>query len=160
MSVALAPLTPADRDEVRRFIQEHWGADFVVAHGQVYYPHELPGVIAHEAGALVGLVTWRLEGPVCEIVTLDSLRPGHGLGTALLGATRSAALAAGCQRLWLITTNDNLNALRFYQKRGFHLVAVYPGALAASRRLKPTLPLTGQDGIPLRDELELELRLP
>jgi len=149
-------LTPADRDEVRRFIEAQWGADHVVAHGQVFYPHELAGAAAREAGALAGLITWHIAGEGCEIVTLDSLRPGTGLGTALIEAARGAARAAGCRRLWLITTNDNLEALRFYQKRGFQLARLHRGALAVSRRLKPSIPLVGAHGIPLRDELELE----
>jgi GNAT superfamily N-acetyltransferase len=144
---------------VRSFIAERWGAGFVVAHGQVYYPHELPGAAVRESGSLVGLITWHLSRRACEIVTFDSLRPGTGLGTALIEAARSAALAAGCQRLWLITTNDNLTALRFYQKRGFQLAALHRGALAESRKLKPGIPLLGQHGIPLRDELALELSL-
>jgi ribosomal protein S18 acetylase RimI-like enzyme len=152
----LTPLTPAGREEVRRFIAARWGADFVVAHGQVYYPHELPGQAALQAREIVGLVTWHIAGDACEIVTLDSLQPASGLGTALIAAARSAALAAGCRRLWLITTNDNLTALRFYQKRGFQLAALHRNALAVSRQRKPTIPLVGENGIPLRDEIELE----
>jgi ribosomal protein S18 acetylase RimI-like enzyme len=141
---------------VRAFIQAQWGAEFVVAHGQACFPHLLAGATARETGALVGLVTWRIEGQACEIVTLDSLRPRTGLGSALIAAARNAARAAGCRRLWLITTNDNLEALGFYQRRGFHLAALHPNALAESRKLKPALPRVGAHGIPLRDELELE----
>ena len=93
------------------------------------------------------------------IAALDGLAQGQGIGTALLETVKQVALEAGCRRLWLIVTNDNLPALRFYQKRGFHLAAVYPNALEASRRLKPEIPLFGLDGIPLRDEIELELTL-
>ena len=155
----ITPLTPAAQEEVRRFIEAQWGADHVVAHGRVFYPHELAGAAAREAGALVGLITWHIAGATCEIVTLDSLRPGTGLGTALIEAARAAARAAGCSRLWLITTNDNLEALRFYQKRGFQLARLHRDALAESRRLKPNIPLVGAHGIPLRDELELEQAL-
>jgi ribosomal protein S18 acetylase RimI-like enzyme len=158
--VNLLPLTPAHAERVRRFIAEQWGADFVVAHGEIYYPHELPGFAAFDDDALVGLVSYALQAEACEIVTLDSLRPRQGLGSALLRAAVEAARAAGCRRVWLITTNDNLNALRFYQKRGFRLRALHRNALARSRQLKPTISLLGQDGIPLRDELELELWLP
>ena len=49
--------------------------------------------------------------------------------------------------------------MRFYQKRGFVLVAVHRNALAESRRLKPEIPLIGIDDIPLRDEIELEMEL-
>ena len=156
VSSRVVPLSPHDQAPVANFVAERWGAGFVVSRGQVYHPHQLPGFIVRRGGAIVGLATYHLDAGTCQVVTLDSLLPGHGLGTALLQAVRAAALAAGCRRLWLITTNDNLPALRFYQKRGFRLVAVYPGALEQSRRLKPDIPLLGLDGIPLRDELELE----
>jgi DNA-3-methyladenine glycosylase I len=89
-------------------------------------------------------------------VTLNSLREGIGIGTALLDAVREAARKSGCRRTWLITTNDNLHALRFYQKRGWRLTALHRNALDESRRLKPVIPEIGIDGIPLRDEIELE----
>ena len=108
---------------------------------------------------MAGLVTFHIAGDACEIVTLDSLHPGQGIGTALIEAVKAAAGAAGCRRLWLITTNDNLHALGFYQKRGFRLVAVHPGAVDDSRKLKPEIPLIGNDGIPIRDEIELEIVL-
>lgn len=110
-------------------------------------------------GKAVGLVTYRIDGYECEIVTLDSLVEGMGIGSALVGAVKAAAVSAKCNRIWLITTNDNLTALRFYQKRGFVLAAVYPNALEQSRKLKPEIPFVGRHGIQLRDEIELEMRL-
>jgi len=162
--VNIRALTLADRDRVVHHVAEHWGAEIVVVHGTVYCPAGLPGFIAETDGEVPGLVTFHIAGDViagdaCEIVTLDSLRPGQGIGTALIEAVKAAALAAGCRRLWLITTNDNLHALGFYQKRGFRLVAVHPGAVDESRKVKPEIPLIGNDGIPIRDEIELELML-
>ena len=153
------PVEPGDRDWVCRLVREHWGADIVVAHGVVYRPAELPGVLAVEAGNRVGLLTCRVDGEACEIVTLNSLRENAGVGTALIESVRQTAVASGCSRLWLITTNDNLRALGFYQRRGFELVAVHRRALDRSRELKPEIPLIGDNGIPLRDEIELEMRL-
>jgi ribosomal protein S18 acetylase RimI-like enzyme len=92
-------------------------------------------------------------------VTIDSDKPSIGVGTVLIDAVKEIARQAGCSRLWLITTNDNMNALRFYQKRGFVLVAVHRNALEQSRKLKPEIPLIGDDEIPLRDEIELEMML-
>lgn len=112
-----------------------------------------------EGENIIGLLTYHLAYESCEVVTLDSLRPASGLGTALLEGAKAAARQARCHRLWLITTNDNLNALRFYQKRGFELVAVHRNALKHSRLIKPHLPLIGEHGIPLRDEIELEMIL-
>lgn len=155
-AIATRPVEPGDRGWVEGLIRERWGADVVVAHGQIYRPADLSGLVAVDAGQRVGLLTYRVDGAACEIVTLDSLRPGSGAGTALIEAVRRTALDAGCSRLWLITTNDNLHALGFYQRRGFALVAVHRNALERSRELKPGIPLVGENRIPLRDEIELE----
>jgi GNAT superfamily N-acetyltransferase len=118
----------------------------------------LPGFVAICENEPSGLITYHLDSAECEIVTLDSLKEGYGIGSALIEAVKREALNAGCARLWLITTNDNTPALRFYQKRGFAIKAVYPNALENSRRLKPEIPEIGIDGIPIRDEIELEYR--
>jgi len=152
-------LTPADRDWVRRKIIETWGAETVVVHQTVYHPAELPGFIAEAEGEIAGLLTYHLEGEACEIVTLDTWRTGLGVGTALIETVKQAAGREKCRRLWLVTTNDNLPALRFYQKRGFVIAAVHVNSIEKDRRLKPEIPLTGMDGIPIRDEIELEMML-
>jgi Acetyltransferase (GNAT) family len=75
----------------------------------------------------------------------------------LIEAAAQLARRQGCTRLWVITTNDNVDALRFYQRRGFCLVRVHRGAVDRSRAtLKPEIPAAGAYGIPLRDEIELE----
>lgn len=159
MEATIRPLVPEDEEWVVEFIDRRWGSPYVVAHGKLYYPHTLPGFVAEVGGEPVGLLTYHVDGDDWEIVTIDSLEPGAGIGSDLIYGLRQAATEAGARRLWVITTNDNLNALRFYQKRGFTLVAVYPNALERSRQLKPSIPLVGEDGIPLRDEIELEMRL-
>lgn len=153
------PLATVDRDWVARLLEEHWGSVRIVTRGQVYQGDALPGFVAVQGEERVGLLTYRFEGDACEIVSLDSLVSGLGVGSALIEAVKKEAVRAGCRRLWLITTNDNLPALRFYQKRGFELVAVHRRALELSRRLKPSIPQVGLDGIPLRDEIELEMPL-
>jgi ribosomal protein S18 acetylase RimI-like enzyme len=104
-------------------------------------------------------VTYNIDVNECEIVTMNSLEEGRGIGTALINTVKQTAIAAGCKRLWLITTNDNTAALHFYQRRGFVIAAVHPNAMEESRKLKPEIPLTGNDGIPIRDEIELEMML-
>lgn len=128
-----------------------------VVHDLVGYP----GFVALEntdAGDRVGLLTYHIADDHCEITSLDSLRENVGVGSALIAAAQEVAQAAGCVRLWLITTNDNLRAIGFYQKRGFEMVAVHRRALDESRPLKPQIPLVGLHGIPLRDEIEFEVR--
>ena len=104
-------------------------------------------------------MTFQIEYNECQIITLDSWFENIGVGSTLINAVKREALLADCSRLWLIKTNDNLRALKFYQKRGFQLVAVYPNALTESRRLKPSIPQIGMHGIPLRDEIELQIFL-
>ena len=148
-----------DREWVSRFVAEHWGAETVVVHGMVYLPEQLPGFVAELGNEKIGLVSYHIEQGSCEIVTLNSLRSSAGIGTALLEAVKRKARQSRCWRLWVITTNDNLSAVRFYQKRGFALVAIHRNALVESRKIKPEIPLIGLDGIPLRDEIELEMIL-
>lgn len=158
-SITLRKIMEQDRTWLARFAVERWGAATVVSRGVVYEIATLPGFIAEDGDKCVGVVTYRREKQACEIISIDSLRPEQGIGTLLIEAIKDLALQAGCTRLWLITTNDNLNALRFYQKRDFALVAVYSRAVEQSRKLKPEIPLMGAYGIPLRDELELEMLL-
>jgi ribosomal protein S18 acetylase RimI-like enzyme len=131
-----------------------------VSRGRVLSFAELPGFVAFsDAGEIEGLVTYLVEGEQCEVVSLDAVQEGAGVGTALLERAVEAARAAGCRQVQLVTTNDNMRALRFYQRRGFRLVALHPGALERSRELKPEIPQTGLHGIPLSDELVLAREL-
>jgi ribosomal protein S18 acetylase RimI-like enzyme len=118
----------------------------------------VPGIVALLGSHRVGLLTYQVTGVECEIVALAAAPRRAGVGTLLLDSLR--AQVEGCRRIWLITTNDNLDALRFYQRRGFRLAALDRGAVDDARqRLKPGIPLIGAYGLPLRDELELELLL-
>ena len=150
------PLDGSFHPWARELLTQRWGSTRVVSRGAVHQADRLSGFIASLDGKPAGLATYHVAGDQCEIVSLDSLFERKGIGSALIEAVCRSARKAGCRRVWLITTNDNLPALHFYQKRGFTLAALYPNALASSRKLKPEIPLFGLDGIPLRDEIELE----
>jgi ribosomal protein S18 acetylase RimI-like enzyme len=160
MTHDIRPFTDEHRTWARALLAGNWGAARVVTRGRLHQADLLPGFVACVDGRPVGLATYRISGDACELVTLDSNSEGGGIGTALVEAVRAAARASGCRRLWLITTNDNRRALRFYQRRGFRVAAVHVDAIRESRRLKPEIPLTGFDGIPIRDEVELEFDRP
>jgi len=156
--VRVRALGEADREWATGKLRELWG-EGVVSRGRLLDATVLPGFVAEGDGEPAGLLTYRIDGGDCEVVTINAFPRGAGAGTALMEAVAVAARDAGCRRVWLITTNDNLRALRFYQRRGFRLAALHRDALARSRDLKPSIPEVGLDGIPLRDELELELTL-
>jgi N-acetylglutamate synthase-like GNAT family acetyltransferase len=149
-------LTDDDRKWVKERTELLFGGDFVVSRDVVHDPHELPGFIASEGPERVGLVTYSITGNSCEIVTIDSLCQFMGIGTELLERVEREARAAGCTRMWAITTNDNLDAQRFFQKRGFVISEVRLGSMAKIRLLKPNIPREGCHGIPIRDEIEFE----
>jgi len=159
MTSNLRRLTPADLPRLRQFLIEHWGGEEIIARGIIYYPGQLDGFVVEDENEWVGLVTFFIKDDECEVTSLDSLREGKGIGTRLIDKAIEEARTGNCKRLFLITTNDNLHALGFYQKRGFEIVAVYRGAVNESRKIKPGIPLVGMDGIPLRDEIELEMLL-
>jgi GNAT superfamily N-acetyltransferase len=125
--------------------------------GELLNALDYPALIAEEDGRLLGVLTYIVRGNECEVLTIHTAKQWRGAGTALIAEVERIAARQGCNRIWLITTNDNLDALRFYQRRGFRLAAVYPGAVDFSRaNIKPEIPELGEFGIPLRDEIELE----
>jgi ribosomal protein S18 acetylase RimI-like enzyme len=132
-----------------------WGGT-VVVHGVVYEVAELPCLIAERDGEQAGVLSYHVSGGGLEIVTLEALARRGGVGTALVATACELAASLGLGRVWLVTTNDNLDALRFYQRRGFRLVGLAPGAVAKARSVKRSIPLVGEYGIPIRDELTLE----
>ena len=131
----------------------------MVTRGNLVYPEELDGFVALEKDEPIGLLTYRISNGELEVVTLDSLAEDRGVGSSLLNAAKELSISNRCRRLWLITTNDNLHALGFYQKWGLQIGARHRNALEQSRKLKPEIPLIGKNGIPLRDEIEMELVL-
>lgn len=157
--ISVHPISQVDKGWILEWMSDQWHSPQVIAHDRVYYPHQLPGFVAFLNNERVGLLTYVIENQAMEVVTINSAREKRGVGTALLEAAEKEARRASCRRVWLITTNDNLDALGFYQKRGYHLVNVHPGAVDRARRMKAVIPLVGEHGIPIHDELELEKTL-
>lgn len=158
-AIEIRPVQAVDRPWLVSFLREEWGSDIIVTRGKVHSAQELSGLMATIASVKAGLVTYTFVNGECEIVSLNSMVTGKGVGTKLIEAMLMLAKRENCKRVWLITTNDNIDALRFYQKRGFGLAALYPNAIEQSRKIKPQIGLTGNHGIPIRDEIELEILL-
>jgi GNAT superfamily N-acetyltransferase len=153
------PLRDADRGWVAQLMRTRWGSEIAVAHGVVFEPATLDGFVAWDEERRIGLLTYHLDAG-CEIVTIDSLEEGRGVGTALLEAVEAAARATGRRFVWLITTNDNEHARDWYLRRGFEVVAVHEGAVDRSREVKPEIPsVNAENGLPIRDEIEMRRSL-
>jgi ribosomal protein S18 acetylase RimI-like enzyme len=151
-----AVVTEEDREWVRNYLKSQWGDYMIATRGRLQDASALSGLLAWTEGERVGLATYRIAGGECELLTLNSIREGQGVGRLLLRSIEAEARRSGSRRVSLITTNDNLKALGFYQKCGYRLVAVHRDALRVSRSLKPVIPEIGESGIPILDEIEME----
>lgn len=152
-------ITPETRAQVNAFITSHWYSTEMILRGEVINMTAVDGYFVERDGATAALITYLVRDDVCEITSLDSLIEGRGTGSALVGKVIETARNRGCRKVIVVTTNDNIHAIRFYQKRGFDMARLYHNALSKSRELKPSIPLIGNDGIPLRHEIEFELLL-
>ncbi len=152
-------LGPDDRGWLQQYIRDRWGSEIQAFRGKVVRPAEFPGLVAEDDGTPLGVATLTFDGDECEIVTLNAEPKHRGTGSALVEAVAVHARSRGCRRVRVTTTNANLDALRFYMRRGFRLAEMRVGAVDRSRELKTGIPQTGAYGIPMHDELELEMLL-
>jgi len=155
----ISSISDKDKSSISHFISDNWGSSLSVSRGKILDTTELPGFICKEKNQILGLVTYHIKNYECEIVTLNSAIQNKGLGTKLLNSVLDMARNNNCKRVWLITTNDNTNAIRFYQKRGFEWVGFYKDAIIESRKLKPEIPEYGDDNIPIKHEVEFEYKM-
>ncbi|SIT03990.1 GNAT family N-acetyltransferase [Alicyclobacillus vulcanalis] len=149
------PRSAADKRWLAELWARAWGGDVMVSRGQIHRLQDAEAFLAIGDGAYLGAATFILEDEACELLSLNSLTEGMGVGTRLLQAVEHAAEQAGARYVTLITSNDNLKAMRFYLRRGYRFHAVHVGAIDEARKQKPSIPLVGLECIPLHDEIEL-----
>jgi len=153
------PINESTRQKVTNFIAEYWHGTDMLIRGKIIDMTKVDGFVIFDDGTIIGLITYLVKGGVLEITSLDSLISNRGTGTMLLNIVINMAKQNGYKRIQLLTTNDNINAIRFYQKRGFELVGMNCGAIDREREKKPQIPLIGQNGIPLHHEIEFAMEL-
>jgi ribosomal protein S18 acetylase RimI-like enzyme len=149
-------ITIPDALEIKSVFQSEWCADFIVTRDNIIKYSDVTGFAVKENDKIIGLITYLIRHKEMEITSLNSFIKNQGIGTLLINKVIETAKQAGIKRLWLITTNDNTKAIEIYKKRGFRIVKIHEGTIAESRKLKPTIPLYGNDGIEIRDEVEME----
>lgn len=143
----------AYRSLVVRDVEEEWVSPLVVTRGQVYDTWHCPGLIAVDEGKLIGYLLYLPKSEEWEILVLHALEKNRGIGTALIDALSEKVKKTGGKKLSVVTTNDNIPAIRFYQRRGFSLGEVGFNALEETRKIKPNVPEIGLEGIRLSHEL-------
>lgn len=158
-AVKLRSSTLQDAKWLEELMNRDWGGIPLVIRGKKYYPANLDGIIAENANDIAGFLFYEIRGQDCEIIVFEVFDKFKGTGTQILDQLKEIATSKKCRRLYLMTTNDNLDALRFYQKRGFHICGIHLDSVKISRQIKPTIGMTGDHGIPVRDEIDLEFLL-
>jgi ribosomal protein S18 acetylase RimI-like enzyme len=160
--VDIRMLEPTDLQAAIDLLDRELGGRQQARLGTLHDVLALPGVGAWDAHRLVGVATYAVQGEGAELAAI-AVSSGHrlrGIGTQLIDAVVTAARSAGAHNVWLVTTNDNVDALRLYQRRGFRLSELHAGGVDRARALKPAIPREGSYGIPIRDELVLTLTVP
>ncbi|NTU28408.1 GNAT family N-acetyltransferase [Bacillus tequilensis] len=150
----IVPSNELPKHMMTDFFAKHWGSSEMVISSGIFHCDELDGYAAlDEDGEIIGCITYVIDGQECEIISLDSIIEKNGIGTALLQRVEDLAKQTHCQRIKLITTNDNVHAMEFYQKRGYQFAELFPNAVEKARRLKPEIPEKAENGIFIRDEI-------
>jgi ribosomal protein S18 acetylase RimI-like enzyme len=139
----IKPVSNSEREWVKELLNREWYSTIIVTREKIHKANDLPGFMAFQDEVAVGLVTFEIEVDSCEILSLNALIEGKGIGSALLRAVENRAGELGCRRIWLVTTNDNIDALSFYQRRGYQIAAIHLNSMAQSRKLKPEIPIMG-----------------
>ena len=157
MDNTLRQIEDKDLEFIQKSLKENWGSVNVVTRNKLYDASKLPGFIAEKEEQILGFLTYRTESDEIEIITLNSFKERIGVGTSLIDAVTKEAVSRKVKRIWLITTNDNYPAVKFYQRRGFGVYRIHRNAIEQSRKLKPEIPKFGISGLQIKDEIELEM---
>ena len=147
------------RQKVNNILINEWESTDIIIRGKVVDGTKLDGFVALKDNEIIGLITYVIENNECEICSLNSFIENKGIGTNLINKVKEYAKEKDCTRLKLITTNDNIRGLEFYQRRGFVLSNIYKNAIENSRKIKPQIPMFADNGLPIRDEIEFEMKL-
>jgi [ribosomal protein S18]-alanine N-acetyltransferase len=117
--LTIRPLDAADADAVERITRlspeaSDWPAESYEG---------LPAWVAESEGGVVGLLVARIVADEMEILNLavDPASRRKGAGAALLDAALEHGGRAGAARVFLEVRESNLEARRFYERRGFSL---------------------------------------
>ncbi len=110
---------PKDRSWLEERISGGYGAGHLQARrGELIDVLTGDGLVAEGGDGPIGVVLWRVDRDgSTELTYLWAFAPGQGIGSTLV----RRMLEAVSLPIWVVTTNDNIDALRFYQRLGFRL---------------------------------------
>lgn len=155
--VMVREATDADRPAVRALFEQDFGRTKIVAFGEVVDIDAMPTLVAVLTVDPAGALAYRLLGDAIQIVALatDPMWQRSGVGGHLVAEAELLARRLDLARLVVATTNDNLPALYFYQRRGYRLTDLVPDSIIMHTGQQ----VAGFASIPVRDEVRLEKKL-
>lgn len=139
-SLTIRPAAPADRTRIAELAHYFWDEVDVECFDKGYQVDTLPAYVACDGDEIVGIASYAHEGDAINLVMLNILPQWQGQGAA---------------RIIVATTNDDPPALGFYQRLGFTITNLLVGKMLEHHG---GIEL-GFAGIPVRDEIQMELRL-
>ncbi|RQO65961.1 GNAT family N-acetyltransferase [Pedobacter sp. KBW06] len=151
-------VTGEEKETVKKLFIDNWNTDFMISNGKIHKIDHLESYLYKNEKGILGIITYCIENNEIEIVSLDSFAENKGIGTALVNTVVQKFKEGGFSRLWLITTNDNLHALKFYQRRNFTISKIHLDAVKKARNIKPSIPLYAENNISIEHEIELSYR--
>jgi ribosomal protein S18 acetylase RimI-like enzyme len=157
MEYEIIEKTEENNEEIKNIVRNNWGSEKIVSRGKIHNVKNTTGIMVIEDKKIIGIGLYEIKNGECEIVLLETFKQNTGIGTKIIEKIKETAKQNKCKRLWLVTSNDNINALKFYQKRGFVFKNIYINEMENARKLKPEIPLLGNYGIPIKDEIEFEM---
>jgi GNAT superfamily N-acetyltransferase len=147
------------RTKIQPILDETWGGPYLVINGKLWDTRIMPGFAALNGDNVLGYLLYEFHNGICEIMVLESIVQNIGIASTFIEKVKQVAKESGVNKIIVQTSNDNTHAFRFYQRRGFTIRKIRVGAMNAARQLKPSIPLIGEEGIPIRDEIEFEIEV-
>lgn len=146
----------SDSKLIKDLMDTHWGGEPLIIRGKKYFPSFLDGLLVFRRKKVIGFLIYEILENTMEIVVFEVFEKFKGIGSKLLEELKQIAIKKHCEKILVMTTNDNLDALRFYQKKGFCISKIHIDSIKESRKIKPAISDIGDYGIALRDEIDLE----
>jgi ribosomal protein S18 acetylase RimI-like enzyme len=150
--------TAAEQDAALELFRRDFGRTSIASFGEVIPLSETSTIVAEMQGDVSGALAWRPRENALQIVALatEPMWQRSGVGGHLVAEAEVVARRTGATRVVLATTNDNLPALYFYQRRGYRITDVVRDAWRDHAELTIGV---GFASIPVLDELRLEKTL-
>jgi [ribosomal protein S18]-alanine N-acetyltransferase len=128
MPFALRVFEPRDFTAVHRLDQACFQPGIAYSKTMLRYFLKLPsadGIVAEEAGKIVGFILTEENPPLAHIITLDvaEAQRKQGVGSALLAESERNLAARGVRTILLETATDNEAAVAFWQRHAYRTEA-------------------------------------